>query len=145
MVWALVIAAIAAGASLIGGALKTKALSDESKAEEAAARDEAAQTRLETDWKIGDLQTQQKQFLGNQQAMIGRSGVKLSSGSPLAFMSETSSRMTEDVRRMRQQGEWDAEAMEAEADVYKKTRPYQVWGSLFGSLATAGSMLASAL
>ncbi len=139
--FAFIIGAIAAGAALIGGALKAKAASEESKAEEAAAREEAAQTRQATEFKVEDLQLQQKQFAGTQQAMIGRSGVKLSSGSPLALISETSRRMTQDVQRLRQQGEWDAEAMEAEADVYKKTRPYQVWGSLLGSLASAGSLL----
>jgi hypothetical protein len=136
------IAIIAAGAALIGGALKAKAASDESKAEEAAAREEAEQTRQATEFKVEDLQLQQKQFAGTQQAMIGRSGVKLTSGSPLALIGETSRRMSQDVSRLRQQGEWDAEAMEAEADVLKKTRPYQVWGSLLGSLASAGSMLA---
>jgi cell division protein FtsB len=136
-----IIGMIAAGAALIGGGLKAAAVSEESKAQEAAARDEAAQTRVETQWKVEDLQTQQKQFLGTQQALIGRSGVKLSSGSPLALLSETGARMSEDVRRMRQQGEWGAEALEAEAEMYKKTRPYQVWGSLLGSLASAGSML----
>ena len=136
-----IIAAIAAGAALIGGLFKAKAASDQSKAEEAAAREEARQTRIETEWKVGDLQLQQKQFLGTQQAMIGRSGVKLSSGSPLALISESSRRMSQDVSRLRQQGEWDAEAMEAEADVLKKTRPYEVAGSLLGTLAFAGSML----
>lgn len=139
--FAFIIGAIAAGAALIGGALKAKALSDESKAEEAAAREEAQQTRQRTEFQVEDLQLQQKQFAGTQQAMIGRSGVKLTSGSPLALIGETSRRMTQDVSRLRQQGEWDAEAMEAEADVLKKTRPYQVWGSLLGSLASAGSML----
>ena len=132
---------IAAGAAIIGGGLKAKAESEASKAQEAAARDEAAQTRVETQWKVEDLQTQQKQFLGTQQALIGRSGVKLSSGSPLALLGETGARMTEDVRRMRQAGEWGAEALEAEAEMYKKTRPYQVWGSLLGSLASGASML----
>jgi hypothetical protein len=139
--FAFIIGAIAAGAALIGGVLKAKAASDESKAEEAAAREEAAQTRQATEFKVEDLQLQQKQFAGTQQAMIGRSGVKLTSGSPLALIGETSRRMSQDVARLRQQGEWDAEAMEAEADVLKKTRPYQVWGSLLGSLASAGSML----
>ncbi len=143
MFW--LIAGIAAGAALLGGALKAKAASDQSKAEEAAAREDALQKRQETEWKVSDLQTRQRQFLGEQQAMIGRSGVKLSSGSPLALISETGGRMSEDVRRMRQQGEWDAESLEAEADVYRKTRPYQVWGSLLGSLATAGSMLTPGL
>jgi hypothetical protein len=136
-----IFAVIAAGVALLGGALKAKAISEESKAQEAAARDEAAQTRIETQWKVEDLQTQQKQFMGTQQAMIGRSGVKLSSGSPLALLSETGARMSEDVRRMRQAGEWGAEALEAEAEMYKKTRPYQVWGSLLGSLASGASML----
>ena len=137
-----IIGMIAAGAALIGGGLKAAAVSEESKAQEAAARDEAAQTRVETQWRVEDLQTQQKQFLGTQQALIGRSGVKLSSGSPLALLSETGARMSEDVRRLRQQGEWGAEALEAEAEMYKKTRPYQIWGSLLGSLASSGSMIA---
>jgi len=137
-----IIGMIAAGAALIGGGLKAAAVSEESKAQEAAARDEAAQTRVETQWRVEDLQTQQKQFLGTQQALIGRSGVKLSSGSPLALLSETGARMSEDVRRLRQQGEWGAEALEAEAEMYKKTRPYQIWGSLLGSLASGGSMIA---
>jgi hypothetical protein len=153
--FALIAGIIAAGASLIGGALKAKAISEQSKAEEAAAREqsaqrrrEAAQTRIETELNIGDLQTQQKQFLGTQQAMIGRSGVKLTSGSPLALLSETGARMSEDVRRLRQQGEWvaenigwEAESLEAQADIYKKTRPYQVWGSLLGSVASGASLL----
>jgi hypothetical protein len=134
-------AGLAAGAALIGGALKAKAVSEESKAEEAAAREEALQVRKETEWKVGDLRTQQKQFAGTQQAMIGRSGVKLTSGSPLALLSETSRRMSEDVRRLQQQGEWEAEHLEAEADIYKRTRPYQVWGSLLGGLASGAGML----
>jgi hypothetical protein len=147
--------AIAVGALALGGALKATAISKESKAEEAAAREqsaqrrrEAAQTRIETEWNVGDLQTQQKQFMGTQQAMIGRSGVKLTSGSPLALLSETGARMSEDVRRLRQQGEWaaenigwEAESLEAQADIYKKTRPYQVWGSLLGTVASGASML----
>jgi hypothetical protein len=133
--------AIAVGALAIGGALKAKAISEESKAQEAAAREESAQIRKETQWNIEDLQTQQKQFMGQQQAMIGRSGVKLTSGSPLALLGETSRRMTEDVRRMWQQGEWQAEHLEAQAEMQKKTRPYQVWGSLLGTVASGASLL----
>ncbi len=138
----LTMAIIAAGAALLGGVASAVAVSKESKAKEEAARSAADQVRKETQWKIGDLQTQQKQFMGTQQAMIGRSGVKLTSGSPLALMGETSRRMAEDVRRMYQQGEWDAEAMLEEADLYKKTRPWQVGGSLLSGLSSgAGSMM----
>lgn len=132
--------ALAVGALAIGGALKAKAAAEKSKAEEAAAREEATQVREQTKWKIEDLRTQQKEFLGQSQAMIGRSGVKLTSGSPLAYTGEMSRRMTEDVRRMRQAGEWSAEALEAEAKVLRETRPYEIWGSLLGTVASGAGM-----
>lgn len=134
-------AGLAAGAALLGGAVKAKAASEESRAKEAAAREEALQVRKETEWKVGDLQLQQKQYAGQVTARIGASGVKISSGSPLALQAENARRMTQDVERLRQQGEWEAEHLEAEADIYRRTRPYQVGGSLLGGLASAAGIL----
>ena len=145
MIAALVFGAIAAGASLLGSAMNAVGTYKASQAQEQEAREAARQTRLETGWKIADLQVQQKQFRGTQMALIGRSGVSLSSGSPLALMGETSRRQIEDVRRLKQQGEWEAESLLTQAEMYKKTRPWQLAGSLLGGLSSAAGTMSGVL
>ena len=137
MLWA---AILAAGAAILGGVASAVAGSQASKAQEEAAETQAGQVREEYQWKVGDLKTQQARFRGNQKAVIGRAGVELSSGSPLALQAETSRMMSEDVRRLKQQGEWSAETLESEAEMYKKTRPWQVAGSLLGGVASGAGM-----
>jgi len=136
----LIAGVIAAGAAIIGGISSAVATSKASKAQEEAAETQAGQVREEYQWKVGDLKTQQARFRGNQKAVIGKAGVELSSGSPLALQAETSRMMAEDVRRLKQQGEWSAETLESEAEMYKKTRPWQVAGSLLGGVASGAGM-----
>ena len=132
--------AIAAGAAILGGVASAVAGSQASKAQEEAAETQAGQVREEYQWKVGDLKTQQARFRGHQKAVIGKAGVELSSGSPLALQAETSRMMSEDVRRLTQQGAWEVEALESEAEIYKKTRPWQVAGSLLSGVASGAGM-----
>lgn len=168
---------IAAGAGLLGGIMNAVSTAQASQAQQeeavaqaelaesqaaqltAQAQETAGQIRKETEWKIGDLQTQQRQFMGQQKVLIGRSGVKLSSGSPLALLTETSRRAGEDVRRMWQQGEWGAENVLAQASMesetllaqaeiyrmqgqaYQRMRPWQVLGSLLGAVGSGATSL----
>ena len=132
--------AIAAGAAIIGGVASAVATSKANKAQEEAAETQAGQVREEYQWKVGDLKTQQARFAGHQRAVIGRAGVELSSGSPFALQAETARMMAEDVRRLKQQGEWSAETLETEAEMYKETRPWQVAGSVLGGVASGAGM-----
>ena len=150
MIWAI----IAAGAAIIGGAVSAVAGSKESKAREAMARSNEAQAIKEAgqieeayEWKASDLKTQQARFRGHQKAVIGKAGVELSSGSPLALQAETARMMSEDVRRPSLAGQWEKEARLFEgsqygeqADMYKKTRPWQIGGSLFSGVASGAGM-----
>jgi hypothetical protein len=173
----LVLGAIAAGAQLLGGIFGAIGLSQQSQAQEqeaeaqaqlaeqtaaaerARAEEIAGQIRQETEWNVADLETQQRQFRGQQVALIGRSGVRVSSGSPAALLAETGRRQGEDVRRLRQQGEWtaqgvleeaemEAEGLLAQADIYRmqaesyrRMRPWQITTSLLGGFGSAASTL----
>jgi len=146
-------AILAAGAALVGGIISAAATSQQSKAEEemalanqTQAEKEAGQIREAYGLQLSDLKTQQARFMGQQKAMIGKSGVKLTTGSPLELLAETSRVHAEDVRRLKLAGEIEAggRAFEAsqygkQAEAYRKTRPWQVAGSLFGSIGQASS------
>lgn len=152
--FALLAGIVAAGAAIIGGALSAKATAEASKAQQemaeankTQAEKEAEQIAQATEFQISDLKTQQARFRGHQKAVIGRSGVELSSGSPLALQAETARMMSEDVRRLSLAGKWEKEArlFEAsqygeEAEAYKKTRPWQVAGSLLSGVASGAGM-----
>jgi len=146
-------AILAAGAALLGGITKAVGASKESKAKEKMAKENEAQAEKEAgqieeayQLRLSDLQTQQKRFAGHQKTLIGRAGVQLTSGSPLALMSETSRMMAEDVRRLKLEGQmakegrlFEASQYGEEAGLYRKTRPWQVGGSLLGGVAQGAS------
>lgn len=152
--FALIAGAIAAGAALIGGITSAAAASQVSKAQQemaeanrAQAIKEARQIEEATQLQISDLRTQQKRFMGQQKALIGKSGVLLTSGSPLALVAETSRMAAEDVRRLSLAGQMEKETrlFEAsqfgeQAEMYRKSRPWQIAGSLLGGIASGASM-----
>lgn len=149
MIWAI----LAGGAALLGGiagaigaAQTSKAQQEMAEANQTQAEKEAEQIQEASRLQVSDLKTQQKQFMGQQKALIGRSGVKLTTGSPVALMAETSRRATEDVRRLELAGQMETEArlFEAsqygeQAEMYRRTRPWQVAGSLFSGVASGAS------
>lgn len=146
MIWAILAAgaAIAGGiAGAVAGSKASKAQQEMAEANKAQAEKEAEQIAEATRLQISDLKTQQARFMGHQKAMIGRSGVELSTGSPLALQAETARMMSEDVRRLTLAGKWEKEGrlFEAsqygeEAEMYKKMRPWQVGSSLFSGLSS---------
>lgn len=160
------LAGLAVGATILGGIFKARQTKKESEAREEEARWQAAeiraeseraagQVRKETRWRISDLKTQQRQFMGRQKVLVGSSGVMLTSGSPLSLFTETARRAQEDVRRLEQQGAYDVEtiltgakyeagAQERAAEYYRRSRPWQIGSSLFGTLASGASMLMKA-
>jgi len=135
MIWGI----LAAGAALWGGVVRARSASQQSKAAEKTALANKAHVEEETALQMKDLQTQQKQFSGQQRTLIGRAGVKLTTGSPLALQAETARRMAEDQRRLQVSGEFEASQYEEQADLFKKIRPWQVGGSLLGGVARGAS------
>ena len=132
-------AILAAGAAVLGGIAGAISASQQSKAAEKAARANKAHVEEETALKMEDLKTQQKQFSGQQRTLIGRAGVQLNTGSPLALQAETERRMAEDRRRLQVAGEFEASQYEEQADLFKKMRPWQVGSSLLGGVAQGAS------
>jgi hypothetical protein len=135
MIWAI----LAAGAAIAGGVAGAVAKSRESKAAEKTALQNKKYTEEQYALELSDLQTQQKRFAGQQKTLIGRAGVKLTSGSPLALQAETARAMAEDQRRLQLQGEFEAGQYGEEAKTYKKTRPWQVGASLLGGFGQGAS------
>jgi len=103
------------GLNFLGGLQRRKAEREQRKTiKQLALTDIAAiQTKLQED--IGDIERTGASFKHEQRAMIGASGVKLSSGSPLALLQKTDVGIGRDIQRLKDQAAVDIERLRIEA------------------------------
>ncbi len=85
------------GRSIIGGEQQKVREKEERKLMQASSLQDIATLQIQTDKYLTDIQEKGAAFKHEQKAMIGASGVKLTSGSPLAMLQKTDTGIQRDI------------------------------------------------
>jgi len=141
---------LALGGAVIGAIGQVKASTsaeEQALSNETQALKEAQQLAQARAMAVGDIGRAAHKTVGSARAVIGASGVKLTTGSPLAAVNQSYANAERDISRTRQQYNYEIGARQHEASQYgsqaqaeRKTR----WWNFAGTILSGGAQMASA-